>query len=47
MPERVIVFIDGSNLDITSRNMFNRRISPELLVTKLVGQRRLMKVARR
>ena len=41
--QRASVFIDGSNLDRAVVQCFKRRVSPERLVSKLVGDRRLMK----
>lgn len=42
--DRVIVFIDGSNLDMATKHCFNKRVMPELLAKKLVADRRLMRV---
>jgi uncharacterized LabA/DUF88 family protein len=42
--ERVSVFIDGSNLDRATIHSFHRRVSPQVVAKKLVGQRRLMRV---
>lgn len=44
MGDRVMVFVDGSNLDRAILHCFSRRVSPELLALKLVGERRLMRV---
>lgn len=41
---RVSVFIDGSNLDRATVHCFAKRVLPQALVNKLVGQRRLMRV---
>ena len=43
MNNRGYVFIDGSNVDMAAKASFDRRVSPELLVGKLVGERRLMR----
>lgn len=42
--DRVMVFIDGSNLDIATKKNLNKRVSPELLAMKLASGRRLMRV---
>jgi uncharacterized LabA/DUF88 family protein len=44
MNDRVYIFIDGSNLDMATKHCFNKRVKPELLATKLVSDRRLMRV---
>jgi uncharacterized LabA/DUF88 family protein len=44
MGDRVYIFIDGSNLDIATKQKFQKRVSPELLALKLVDGRRLMRV---
>lgn len=44
MNDRVFIFIDGSNLDMATLKSFNKRVSPERLVGKLVGERRLMRI---
>lgn len=41
--DRVMVFIDGSNLELAINDSFNKRVSPEMLVNKLVEGRRLMR----
>jgi len=43
MDDRVFIFIDGSNLDQATSSP-GKRVSPELLATKLVEGRRLMRV---
>lgn len=42
--DRVMVFIDGSNLDRATKDSFNRRVIPEKVAKKLVGKQRLMRV---
>ena len=41
--ERVCVFIDGSNLEISVKESFDKHVLPEKLAYKLVGTRRLIK----
>lgn len=44
MNDRVVVFIDASNLEIAILESFGKRVLPEALALKLVGERRLMRV---
>lgn len=44
MGDRVYIFIDGSNLDMATQTSFKKRVSPTLLVRKLIDGRRLMRV---
>ncbi len=44
MHDRVVIFIDGSNLEIAVLNCFKKRVHPEKLALKLAGERRLMKI---
>ena len=44
MNDRVYIFIDGSNLEMAVLDSFGKRVLPEPLVKKLVGERRLMGV---
>ncbi|MBA7650942.1 hypothetical protein ES703_58757 [subsurface metagenome] len=42
--DRVCIFIDGSNLEISIKNSFNKRVAPEKLSNKLAAGRRLIRV---
>jgi len=44
MDDRVFIFIDGSNLEMAVKGIFKKRVLPEPLALKLVGERRLMRV---
>lgn len=44
MNDRVFIFMDGSNLDMATKQSFDKRVRPELIAQKLVGERRLMRV---
>jgi len=44
MADRVMVFIDGSNLDMATHEAFRRRVNPVKVANKLVSGRRLMRI---
>lgn len=44
MNDRVVIFIDASNLEIAILESFKKRVLPETLAMKLAGERRLMRI---